>query len=56
MSIVGPAIEAEVSYRRERIAEDYRRANGSRRSGGSGDARRSRRNRRLSRAAYTRAA
>ncbi len=25
-SIVGPAIETEVRYRRERIAEDFRRA------------------------------
>ncbi|HMG28785.1 MAG TPA: hypothetical protein VK585_01540 [Jiangellaceae bacterium] len=26
MSIVAPAIEAEVNYRHERIAEDFRRA------------------------------
>jgi hypothetical protein len=26
MSIVAPAIEAEIEYRRERITEDYRRA------------------------------
>jgi len=25
-SIVGPAIETEIQYRRERIAEDFRRA------------------------------
>jgi hypothetical protein len=26
MSIVAPAIDAEIAYRRERITEDYRRA------------------------------
>lgn len=29
-SIVAPALDAEISYRRERIAEDFRRAHGRR--------------------------
>jgi hypothetical protein len=32
ISIVAPAIEAEVNYRYERITEDYRRARSHRRS------------------------
>ena len=32
LSIVAPAIEAEVNYRYERITEDYRRARSHRRS------------------------
>jgi len=32
MSIVAPAIEAEVSYRYERVTEDFRRARSPRRS------------------------
>jgi hypothetical protein len=32
ISIVAPAIEAEVNYRHERITEDYRRARSHRRS------------------------
>jgi hypothetical protein len=31
LSIVGPAIEAEVSYRHERVSEDFRRARSTRR-------------------------
>ncbi|MGH8824518.1 MAG: hypothetical protein ACRDVN_08580 [Jiangellaceae bacterium] len=31
-SIVAPAIEAEVDYRRERVTEDFRRARNGRRS------------------------